>query len=219
MDDSLCLSLAPVDFFELRLPCRKVELQPLATLWQRLKRPDYLLPNMSSLCHEEHFADVYVGWCAEGLVAGVESHVAHRSSSYPTVTRGDSLELFVDTRDVKTSGYNTRFCHHFFALAEAVDGHKCGEITHFRGEESHPWCSADDLHVKTGSHHDTHHIMLWIPAHCLVGYDPSAFGRLGLAYRVNRHGGEPQHFSAVSAEFQVEQQPALWASLTLASNP
>lgn len=56
---------------------------------------------------------------------------------------------------------------------------------------------------------------IFIPNHCLYGYDPAQFGRLGFTYRVNQSEGFAQHFSVVSEDYQIDQQPSLWGTLRL----
>jgi hypothetical protein len=121
----------------------------------------------------------------------------------------------IDTRDIKTSGYNTRFCHHFFFLPEAVDERTCGEITHFRTEDRHPLCNAEKLQITTkkGSLH--YQMEIFLPKEVLHGYDPSQVDRLGFTYRFNRKNDDPQLFCCSSFEFTIEEQPSLWSSLKL----
>ncbi len=48
---------------------------------------------------------------------------------FPNVNQGDSFELFIDTRDVKTSGYNTRFFVIIFSFFPKVSkGSKQGKL-------------------------------------------------------------------------------------------
>ncbi|MFA6915610.1 MAG: hypothetical protein WC222_04375 [Parachlamydiales bacterium] len=215
MDEETPLILTPVNFFQFAFELHKIDLQPLASLGKRLSHPKYRLPDLSGLCAEEAFAEIYMGWAEQGLAIHVLCNETFNRVSYPDVTRGDSLELFLDTRDVKTSGYNTRYCHHFYCLPESIEGHQAGEITHFRTEDAHEWCNHEDLEVKASKHSGSYSLTLIIPSHCMTGYDPENFNRIGISYRVNRTVGPQQHFSAVSEEFQIEQQPSLWASFKL----
>ncbi|MEI8365845.1 MAG: hypothetical protein WCF65_05440 [Parachlamydiaceae bacterium] len=182
---------------------------------ERVHGQKFLLPDTSGLCAEESFADVSMGWCEEGLELHIEVNVPFRSARYPAVELGDSVELFVDTRDVKSSGFNTRFCHHFFFLAEGVDGHFAGEITHFRTEDTHPLCDPAELKTKSTIKKNGYTLHLFIPRHCLHGYDPTQFNRLGFSYRINRAEGFPQHLSVTTDDFTIDQQPALWSSFKL----
>lgn len=215
MDEESFVTLEPVGFFQYQLDCHRLDEQPLAALSKQLFSSKYKLPDLSPLCGEESFADVYLGWNKLGL--GLHFHVneTFRHGFYPDVTRGDAAEVFIDTRDVKTSGHNTRYCHHFFCLAEPVDGYSAGELTHFRTEDAHEWCHSDVLQTKSSCKHGYYDMTLFIPASALVGYDPESFDRLGFSYRISRCYKAQQHFSASSKEYQIEQQPSLWSSVKL----
>lgn len=202
-------SLSPVNFFQIGIDCHHT---PAGT---PLKGEKYRLPDTSALCGEETFAIVSMGWSKEGIEALVNVDRPIGQCSFPDVTQGDSVELCFDTRDVKTSGFNTRFCHHFYFLPEAVEGNQAGEITRFRTEDTHELCDSKELKVITQSSSKKYSMRIFIPSQCLHGYDPDQFDRLGFTYRINRFGGEPQHFSVVSSEYQIEQQPSLWSSVKL----
>lgn len=200
------VSLTPINFFQLQVDCHQVEkITPK-------NRHKYLLPLTSDLCGDWPFAEVAMGWNRDGLELSISVDQAVQRVSYPN---GDSVELFFDTRDVKTSGFNTRFCHHFFFLPEAVEGQQAGEITRFRGEETHELCDPNELAVKAALKSSGYMMLLFIPRSCLHGYDPDQFGRLGFTYRINRASGPPQHFSVVSDDYSIEQHPSLWSSVRL----
>jgi hypothetical protein len=216
-DNQEFVPITPINFFQISADCMhaahgKEKAFPFLTKQNFQK---YLLPDTSGLCSEESFAQVAVAWHEDGLEAFVNIDYPFKRAFYPEVDRGDSVELFIDTRDVKTSGFNTRFCHHFFFLAEGVEGHIAGEITRFRTEDTHPLCDPTDLKVKSLCQHSSYCLHIFIPSHCLYGYDPEQFNRLGFTYRINRSEGFSQHFSVVTDDYQIEQQPSLWGSLRL----
>lgn len=209
--------LTPVNFFQVSADClylnpAKEKKFPNMTKTQAEK---FLLPDLSLVCGEDSFSDVSLGWNEDGLEAYVQVYHPFKKAFYPDVERGDSVEFFIDTRDVKTSGYNTRFCHHFFFLAEGVEGHFAGEITKFRTEDIHPLCDSNELKIKSLVQPGGYFLNIFIPSHCLYGYDPDQFKRLGFAYRINRSDGFSQHFTVVTEDFPIEQQPSLWGSLQL----
>lgn len=207
------VALAPITFFQIQLECHSIDAGfPKISAKNRQK---YLVPNLSEFCSEWPFAEVSMGYNREGLEFFVAVEQPVHRVSYPNVTQGDSVELFIDTRDVKTSGFNTRFCHHFFFLPEAVEGHQAGEITRFRGEETHELCDPNELLVKSSCKSSGYTLQAFIPSSCLHGYDPEQFKRLGFTYRINRSAGPSQHFSVVSDAFTLEQQPSLWSSVKL----
>lgn len=207
-------SLAPINFFQISATCCCLPDTAFPSLTAK-NYEKFLLPNTSALCAEDHFAELAIGWNKEGLEAYAYVKCSFQESYYPDVSRGDSVELFIDTRDVKTSGFNTRFCHHFFFLPEAVEGHQAGELTRFRTEDAHDPCDPKDLSIKSQIKNNYYILNIFIPNQCLHGYDPAQFNRLGFSYRINRSSGPSQHFSVVSDEFQIEQQPSLWSSLKL----
>ena len=215
--DDEFVPLTPVNFFQLSADCRylphgKGESFPLLTKTLAAK---FLLPDTSALCAEESFADVSMGWNEDGLEFFVRVKEPFRRAFFPAVDQGDSVELFIDTRDVKSAGFNTRFCHHFYFLAEGIDGNFAGEITRFRTEDTHPLCDSNELKIKSLIQTSGYALNIFIPNHCLYGYDPVQFNRLGFSYRINRAEGFPQHLSVVTEDFPVDQQPSLWASLKL----
>lgn len=214
--DEFSFELAPINFFDIFFCCREVGWEPTGTLPRRLACDKYLLPSCAELCAEVAFAECFLGWSVAGLVFHAAVRVPFRRAVYPEVSRGDSVELFVDTRDLKTSSYNTRFCHHFFFFAEPLEGRSSGELTHFRSEEeAHPLAHDDLLVVHSSTFSEGYHLTALIPAAALVGYDPKNFQRLGFSYRINRSSGPPQHLSVLSSDFQITQQPALWSHLEL----
>ncbi|HRD55822.1 MAG TPA: hypothetical protein PLC42_05430 [Parachlamydiaceae bacterium] len=213
MFDEEGFSLAPINFFQLSLDCKELE-KPYPSL-MKAKGDKYLLPATAALTDEENFATLFMGFSSNGIEVLVSIEKPIEKCFYPAITKGDSVELFFDTRNVKTSGFNTRFCHHFFFLPEAVEDHQLGEITKFRTEDAHELSSSSDLQLKVKSLPKGYSLEIFIPKQSLHGYDPEQFGQLGFTYRINRYHGEPQHFSALTAEYQIEQQPSLWSSLKL----
>jgi hypothetical protein len=207
-NDPFCLN--PVQFFALSCDCfylPKKEQVPTLTR--------YALPSTHRLTREKHFAKLAMGWNEEGIGVYVQVDQPANESRYPGIAEGDSVELFFDTRDLKSSGFNTRFCHHFFFLPQAVEGVDKGEKTHFRTEDRHSLCDSQALYCQTQLRKNDYQMKIFIPTQCLYGYDPKQFDRLGFTYRINRPDGDSQHFAVVSQDYQIEQQPSLWGSLKL----
>lgn len=210
MLENSSFSLNPVHFFALSCDCRA-----LSDKDQVPSLTAYALPSTHRLTQEDSFAKLAMGWHEEGIALHIQVNQAPTHLSYPHIEQGDSVELFFDTRDLKSSGFNTRFCHHFFFLPQAVDGISKGEKTHFRTEDSHPLCDSQALHCQTQVKKESYQMKIFIPSQCLYGYDPKQFDRLGFTYRINRAGDAPQHFAVVSQDYQIEQQPSLWGSIQL----
>lgn len=202
--------ISPVNFFQINVNGHYVAKDNITS-------EQYCLPDTSSLCHERAFADVYLGWNRDGIVLHLTAFKSFQHTYYPEIDCGDSFEVYIDTRDVKTSGFNTRFCHHFFFLPKRIEGHQAGEITRFRTDDTHELCDPNDLTVKTHFTEKGYTMNVLIPKHCLHRYDPDQFDRIGFTYRVNRPDGTPQHFSVVTDDYQIGQQPSLWSSVRLIS--
>ncbi len=203
--------LFPLEFFSLRADVAHAKQAPSG----RVLRRSFLLPSTASLLGEESFAEVALAWSFEGIFVGVFVEKPFEEASYPQFAASDALELFFDTRDLKSAGFMTRFCHHFVVLPQAVQGIRVQELTHFRTEDTHPLCDPQEISIEATFEKRAYALQLFFPSNVLHGYDPHAFERLGFTYRLHRCGGRPQHFAVSSEHFQIEQQPRLWASLYL----
>lgn len=201
-------ALFPADFFALSSDLFYSKKAPSA-------KKTFLLPDTSFLLGEETFAKVFMAWNEKGIFVEVEIDKVFEECFFPEYSQGDSVELFFDTRDLKTAGFATRFCHHFLILPREVDGVKSQEISHFRTEDRHPLCDPAELEVETKFGRKEYTLKIFIPSSCLHGYEPFSFDRLGFNYRINRYHGEPQHFSVSSQFYFIGQQPSLWSSLKL----
>lgn len=180
---------------------------------------EHKLPDLGPFYQERSFAQVSLGWHELGICVEVKIKGRFDQPDFPNYQSADSIELFFDTRDVKTAGYPSRFCHHFYFLPQSIqtngDSIQAGEVTRFRLDDAHALCDASLLQVKSKEQKSESLIEVWIPAECLHGYDPKQFNRLGFTYRINRVDGSVQYFSASSKDFSIESQPSLWASVLL----
>lgn len=207
-------ALVPLEFFSIEGSLNYAKSQPSTNIL----RTRFALPDTSEWLGEEHFADVGAAWNESGLFVGVFVEKAFGETFYPSFDNGDAIELFLDTRDLKTAGFATRFCHHFLFLPQPVQGIQAQELTHFRTEDVHPLCDPADLQVSQKFAKKSYELQIFIPSHCLYGYDPFSFDRIGLTYRIHRFKGAPQHFSLTSQHFTLEQHPRLWATFKFKKN-
>jgi hypothetical protein len=202
--------LEPVHFFALHIGCHQMKGEQL--------EKKHLFPTLSSFYKAPPFATLSLGWQERGIFCAVQIEGAFDRPSFPHFVEGDSVELFFDTRDVKTTGYTTRFCHHFYFLPYKVADEEvpqAGEITRFRTEDLHELCDPALLQVETIRLKKGSLMKIFIPSESLHGYDPLLFDRLGFTYRINRIGGFSQNFSASGSDFAIESYPSVWASLKL----
>lgn len=206
--------LRPAAFFQVGFNCQRLQTDHP---FKELKEDAFLIPSSAQLLQEKTFAVLHMGFSDNGLYFLCHIQQPFVDQFYPDIQRGDSLELFIDTRDLKTASYNHKFCHHFIFLPKQTEGMQAFETTRFRSDDMHDLCDPQELKVDTDFSHQSYSLKIFIPTQCLYGYDPKECDRLGFNYRVNRSGGPPQHLSATSEEFSIEQQPSLWSSVHLSN--
>lgn len=175
----------------------------------------FSLPDFSSYLEEERFVEVKMGWHQEALIWEFFIKKPFEEAAYPDFRLGDSIELFINTRDPRTVGYVTRFCHHFFILPKEVQGVMAQEITRLRMEEARPLALAEDILIETEFTKRAFQVKITLFAKALHGFDPEAFNKLGFAYRVNRPKASAQHFSLSTGLYALEKQPTLWSTILL----
>lgn len=202
-------SLCPVQFFGLSADCLFLSKGSLKA------DKKFLLPSTSDMLDEEAFADVYTAWNFEKLHFLIAVKTPFQRIGEGDIRKGDSVELFLDTRDLKSKGAISRFCHHFVFFPAQLQGCYGREITRFRNEDVHRLCHPEDLTVTPHLQAQSYMLEIEIPANCLTGFDPMSFPRLGFTYRINRADAPPQHFAVSSDEYAIEQHPATWGTLKL----
>jgi len=201
-------SLCPVQFFGISADC------PFLSKGSLKADKHALLPSTADLLGEENFADVYGAWNFEKLAFFVEVRSPFVRVE-DDVRKGDSVELFIDTRDLKSKGTVSKFCHHFVFYPAALQGFYGREVTRFRSDDVHRLCHPEDLTVTPRLLSRSYTLSIEIPASCLTGFDPMNFSRLGFTYRINRADHPVQHFAVSSEEYVIEQNPATWGTLKL----
>lgn len=196
--------LSPSYFFNFHLTCSK---------WNRGFEKKHLLPALCKLDGKSPFATVSIGWEQEGLHVQVEVLQDEIKVFYPDIQKGDSIELFIDTKNLKSAKTSHSFCHHFFFLPEPIEGIDRGEITRFRTEDTHPLCMKEDLectieHTKKG-----YTASIFIPERCLTGFQGEKNTKIGFGYRVNSSIELPQLFAIPKDTMVAEQYPYLLAEM------
>lgn len=197
--------LLPADFFLYQVEIKK------AHDFKKLTQ----LPDLSELLAEESLAEVSLGWNEGGILGLVEVKQPLQASFFPGYAKGDALEIFIDTRDLKKGGFASQFCHQFVLLGQEVEGIVVQEVTRFRGEDSHPLCDPGLVEVKSVLSKKGYSLSFYLPKEVLHGYDPEQCPRLGFAYRIFRHKGKPSHFPFSFKNFEPLMHTAQWASLIL----
>jgi len=194
--------LSPASFFTFSLSLRK-------------KGTFQALPDLTSLTCEDPFAEVKIKFDEESISFRFEVNAPFKEVSFPKVERGDGIELFLDTRDLKSSKTTTKFCHHFVFLPAAVDEMQGCEVTKFRSDDSHEYPEKELLRPQVSFTKKGYTLEAILTKETLYGYDPQEFPRIGCAYRIHRTQGRAQHFGPPSSEFSLESSPHIWPSIHL----
>lgn len=173
------------------------------------------MPSLGALFQSDLFATLLMGYNDLGLYFIFTVDSPKITVSYPDIEKGDSIQLYIDTRCVSQAKTTHRFCHHFFFLPEAFDGISCGEITRFRTEDTHTLCAAEELELVVKKKRAGYVATIHIPAHCLAGYSPHECSKIGFTYKICRSDGACQYFSLTNKVARIEYAPYLWATLGL----
>ncbi len=180
-----------------------------------------LLPDFGALLGEEEPAvQMEAGYTQEAFFFMLQVDKAFENCFYPEYRQGDSLELFLDTRNDKTTSYVHAFCHHFVVLPKEVQQVQIQEVTQFHANEKrthfHP--SKPKVSVEFGS--KQYQMFIEIPFTALYKFgllkESKGKGReIGFAYRLNQGKKPPKHFPFSSESISMPSHPDLWATLHL----
>lgn len=177
--------------------------------WKKLP-----LLRMDEFLGEEGFADLSLLYWSGGLVIGVLVQKPFEDCFFPEVSKGDGLEIFIDTRGIEDAQTVHKFCHHFVFLPKEKDGIIGAEVTRFRSEDKHELCDHTELQVQTTFSKKGYEMQIVIPENCLFGFDPLEYPQFRLGYIIHRTGGHPMHFPHSGDDYRLSAIPSLWAKLS-----
>lgn len=200
-------SLSPELFFRISHECL-----PLKKGDSVIKKY-YQMKKLASLERDE-WVDWHMAWTKDGLhlFFHLQKPLEKVESDY---RKGDTIELFIDTRDNKQKNIVSRFCHHFVIYPEKMNGVYAKEVTRFRGEDMHTLASKESFEVIVSIQKKSYSLQVRIKAEALHGYDPEQFQHLGFCYRINTPQMDPQGLYTIFDAFSFEKHPSLWSSLIL----
>ena len=184
----------PFHFFDLRLKSGKV-------------------PSYADLLDEEGFSEIEILLKEEGIDLNIRVEKGFEKAFFPEVEKGDGLEFFVDTRGIRDVLIVHKYCHHFVFLPKEIDGISGAEVTRFKTNETRELARRELLKVTTDLSKNRYTMHIHIPKEALFGYDIEEYPLLRFAYIVHRYGNEPNHFPKSNKEYNLKDQPSLWAEL------
>ena len=173
------------------------------------------LPSFQKLYGKKSGTAAYMAWDVHALYFRFDVETDQICASYPAIEKGDAIELFIDTRNVKTARSTHRFYHHFFFLPERIEGVQCGEITRFRTQDRHPMARQTDLSIHVERTQKGYTASIEVLAECLHGYHPEVGERIGFYYRVHRHGADVDEWAFSNPQSGLHQHPHLFPTLLL----
>lgn len=210
--------IAPTFLFRFSVPCREVPQLTLAAAEQL--GDEYRIPCFSPLDGRKPFADVRMGWHANGLLASISV----RGKSQPLWCRdtriedSDGIQLWIDTRDTHNIHRATRFCHRFAILPSGsgakLDMPSVSLLAINRARESPRPVDNPAPQARCQRAADGYRVSALIPAKAITGYDVNEHRRLGFFYAViDRELG--WQTLALGPELPIAEDPSLWGTMEL----
>ncbi len=163
---------------------------------------------------------VYVAWNDHGIAINAELELPQQENEAEGSGRPE-LDLFIDTRDMKSNKRVNRFCHHFQLLFPAQGVKKLLPerikqiaLTHTQSKNS-----ADARHEipTVGTiQGDRQIVSCWLSKKVLNGFDPKNVPSIGFFYLIkpDRPQADNQPYG-LSEDFPYAADPSLWPSLKL----
>ena len=178
------------------------------------------IPDLTSIEGKQPFADLYMAWSNAGLFFAVHVRKAPALKVQPArPLRGDGLQLWVDTRDVRDAHRASRYCHHFYFLP--TGGGKGGrrplggQVRIRRARAHAKVCDSGQLQVASRVSRSNYRMEIHLPASVLTGFDPEENRRLGFTYLL-RDRKLGRQFLTMDETLPVSVDPSLWATVELA---
>lgn len=163
-------------------------------------------------------ARVLLAWSSKGLSVGLDVHDSKATVPDPkSFWLGDVLELFVDTRDKKTTRQFEPGDHQFW-LAPQVDSKRVYVGQWKRGTEiSETKYDLPSVQSAVVRKADGYVMECLIPAAAMSGFQPTPGARLGLSLNLSVKGvRQDREVFWTTPKAESADQPATWGTVTLA---
>ena len=213
------LRIPTQSFFSLACTCPHLDVSPSIDgdlgEWPEEAR----VPDLMGMGGGEAFAEIYTGWNAEGLFFAADV----KGNPEPDVepmrpTRGDSLQIWVDTRDVRNAHRASRYCHHYFFLPMGSGrGQKkpmAGQLRIRRARAQMTPCSSQEIEIASKVTRSGYRMEIHLRADLLTGFDPDENRRLGFTYLLRDHISGRQYWSPTNhcRSRTIRPSGARWSS-------
>ena len=181
--------------------------------------PDLMVLDAGSASADLAFADLWMAWNEDGLYLALD--VAGNPSPEVLPKRplaGDSLQVWLDTRDVRDAHRASRYCHHFY-FAPGGGGRSrrkplAGQFRIRRARSHGKICDPSLLGVASRVSESGYRMEIHIPADAMTGFDPEENTRLGFTYLLRDHKLGRQFWTA-DEPLPVAYDPSLWGTVEL----
>lgn len=176
----------------------------------------FRVPDLMEVEGGEPFADFYMAWNDAGLYFAV--HVRKAAGLDVQTKRplkGDGLEVWVDTRDVRDAHRAGRYCHHFYFLPGRGSRKPVGGQARIRRARAQgKLCDPGRLGVASKVTRTGYRMEIHVPAEALRGFDPEENNRLGFTYLLKDRKLGRQCWTA-DEPLPVSYDPSLWGTVEL----
>ena len=206
-------------FFTYSFACRYRKKAPTLDAQLDDWEPIFRVPDVGFLEDMPAVADIYMAWNEEGLYFGLQTRKRKPvKSDYGRHWLGDSFQIWIDTRDVKTARRAGRYCHQFNCLPTGGGNNgdqpivKPTQIDRAREPWNMP--SPETLPIVSQISDHGYTMEVAIPASALTGFDPAEFPRLGFTYYLNNSEWPSQWWSA-GKDVRVYIDPSTWGTALL----
>ena len=176
----------------------------------------FLVPDLQGIDEKDAYADLFMAWNDGGLYFALQVKGESKclvDGRRPL--RGDGLQVWIDTRDVRNAHRGSRYCHHFCFWPDA-DGVKAGG-RQFRLRRARAQSRIQDAGrfvVASQDRKEGYAMEVHIPADALTGFDPEENNRLGFAYLLKDKTLGRQFWTADEI-LPVSYDPSLWGTAEL----
>ena len=180
-----------------------------------------LLPRLGEIDGRPDFGDVWACWNDTGIA--IAARVSEKRKALRCdpnqYWKGDNLRLCTDMRDARNVRRATRYCQQFFFLpAGGGRNHDrpcagCGAFQ--RSREDAPAVAADKIRVAAEVSKTGYTLEGFVPAECLIGFDPEQHARIGFYY-ILEDGDHGRQYLTIGDDLGWNVDPSTWATAVFA---